>query len=136
MEPHCSCHVVRSPIYCWMLTSLSCLFQPLLCFMHVCLPIWIVQNVLKKQPPTLQSTSPHWNPFILYPIIRAKRIPTKYGHTVVLTLRVSETSIVQVFLPKRYSEVMSDTNMDSINSKAVSLHLVYREFVNPPSPTC
>jgi len=44
----------------------------------------------------------------------------------VLTLRVSETSIVQVFLPKRYSEVMSDTDICSINSKAVSLHLVYK----------
>ena len=43
-----------------------------------------------------------------------------------LTLGVSETSKVQVFLPKRYSEVMTDTDMDSINSKAVSLHLVYQ----------
>ena len=61
----------------------------------------------------------------LYPIFRAE-ITTKYGPTVLLTLRVSETGIVQVFLPKRYSDVMSDEDMDSINSKAVSLHLVYK----------
>jgi len=62
----------------------------------------------------------------LYPIIRAKRIPTRYGHTVVLTLRIAETDFVQVFLPKRYSDVVSDEDIDVINSKAVSLHLVYK----------
>jgi len=72
----------------------------------------------------------------LYPIVRAKRISTKYGTTVLLTLRVSETNIVQVFLPKRYSEVMSDEDMDSFNSKAVALHLVYKGGGGPPSPTC
>ena len=51
---------------------------------------------------------------------------TKYGPSVVLTLRISETNIVQVFLPKRYIEVISDSNIDDINSKAVSLHLVYK----------
>ena len=43
-----------------------------------------------------------------------------------LTPRVSETSIVLVFLSKRHSEVMSDTVIDSIKSRAVSLHLVYK----------
>ena len=47
-------------------------------------------------------------PHKLYPIIRAKRILTKYGPSVVLTLRIAETYIVQVFLPKRYSDVVSD----------------------------
>jgi len=66
------------------------------------------------------------DPKKLYPIVRAKSITTKYGPTVLLSLRVSETSIFQVFLPKRYSDVMSDEDMDNINSKAVSLHLVYK----------
>jgi len=64
-------------------------------------------------------------PHKLYPIIKAKRISTKYGTIVVLTLRISETSIVQLFLPKRYSEVISDADIDSINSKVVALHLPY-----------
>jgi len=63
-------------------------------------------------------------PYKLYPIIRAKRIPTKYGLSVVLTLRIAENNIVQVFLPKRYSDVVSDSDIDAINSKSVSLHLV------------
>jgi len=65
-------------------------------------------------------------PHKLYPIIRAKRIPTKYGPSVVLTLCIAETNIVQVFLPKRYSDVVSDSDIDAVNSKAVSLHLVYK----------
>jgi len=74
-------------------------------------------------------------PHKLYPIIRAKRIPTKYGPTVVLTLRIAETNIVQVFLPKRYSDVVSDEDIDGINSKAVSLHLVYKGYANPSNHT-
>jgi len=33
-------------------------------------------------------------PHKLYPIVRAKRIPTKYGPTVVLTLRIAENNNV------------------------------------------
>ena len=40
-------------------------------------------------------------PYKLYPIVRAKRIPAKYGPRVVLNLRIAETNIVLVFLPKR-----------------------------------
>ena len=108
-----------------MLTSFSCLFQPLLCSTHVRKStravLWILRNASRK-PLHLTSLEPNK----LYPIIRAKRTTTKYGHTVLLSLRVSKTSIVQVFLPKRYSDVMSDEDMESINSKAVSLNLVYR----------
>ena len=51
-------------------------------------------------------------PHKLYPIIRAKRIPIKYGPTVVLTLRIAENYNDQVFLPKRYSDVMSDADIE------------------------
>ena len=61
-------------------------------------------------------------PHKVYPIIRAKRIPTKYGLSVVLNLRTAETNIVQVFLPKRYSDVVSEADINAINSKAVSMH--------------
>ena len=62
----------------------------------------------------------------LYPIIRVKRIPTRYGPTVVPTLRIAETGIVQLLLPKRYSDVVSDEDIEAFNSKAVSLHFVYK----------
>jgi len=47
----------------------------------------------------------------LYPIFRAKGITTKYVPTVLLSIRVPETSIIQVFLPKRYSAVISDDDI-------------------------
>jgi len=62
----------------------------------------------------------------LYPTVRAKRIATKYGQTVLLSTRDSEASIIQIFLPKRYCAEISDDDMDKINSKAVSLNLVYK----------
>ena len=61
-----------------------------------------------------------------YPITRAKRISTKYGLSVVLTLRGSDSGVVQVFQPQRYSDVMTDADLESINSKEVALHLVYK----------
>jgi len=66
------------------------------------------------------SLEPHKS----YPITKAKRISTKYGLAVVLTLRGSDTSVVQVFLPQRFSDVMTDNYLDSINSKAIALNLV------------
>jgi len=66
------------------------------------------------------SLEPHKS----YPITIAKRISTEYGLAVVLTLRSSDTSVVQVFLPQRFSDVMSDAYLDSINSKAIALNLL------------
>ena len=67
-----------------------------------------------------------FEPHKLYPIVRAKRISTKYGLAVVLKLQAPDAGIVQVFLPQRYSDVMMDADLESINSKAVALNLVYR----------
>jgi len=65
-------------------------------------------------------------PHKVYAIIRAKIIPTKYGLSVVLPLLIAETNNVKHFLPKHYSAVVSDADIDAINSKAVSLHLMYK----------
>jgi len=62
----------------------------------------------------------------LYPIVRAKRIKTKYGPTVLLAIRDSEFRIVQIFLPKRYFAVISDDDVDKINNSAISLNLAYK----------
>ena len=61
-----------------------------------------------------------------YPITRAIPISTKYGLSVSLTLRGSDTGVVEVFLAQRYSDVMTDADLESINSKAVALNLVYK----------
>jgi len=62
----------------------------------------------------------------LYPIVSAKRMTTKYRPIILLSIRESEAGIVQIFLPKRYCAVISDDDMDKINTKAVSLNLLFK----------
>jgi len=61
-----------------------------------------------------------------YPLTKANRINTKYGLAVVLTHQGPDEGVVQVFLPQCYSDVMTDSDLASINSKAVALRLVYK----------
>ena len=53
-----------------------------------------------------------------YPIVRAKRI-TKFGSTVLLSIRDSDEQLVQIFLPKRYASVVSDEDIAKINSRSI-----------------
>jgi len=62
-----------------------------------------------------------------YPIVSAKRIITKFGPTALLTIQDSDSAAaLQIFLPKRYSEVISDDDIDKINKNSVSLNLIYK----------
>jgi len=53
-------------------------------------------------------------------------IATKCVHNVLLTIRDSETDTLQILLPKRFSAVISDDDIDKINANSVSLNLEYR----------
>jgi len=61
-----------------------------------------------------------------YPIVHAKRINTKYGPTVLLSIRDVDDKIVDIFLPKRYANVVKDEDLENINSRSVYLNLVYK----------
>jgi len=65
-------------------------------------------------------------PHLRYPVIRAKRLSTKFGMSVVFTLRNSDFNVVQVFLPQLYSDVVTDADIESINSECIDLNLVYK----------
>ena len=71
---------------------------------------------------SVASLEPHKR----YPVIRAKRLSTKYGISVVFTLRNSDSNVVQVFLPKRYNDVVTDADIRSINSECIHVNLVYK----------
>ena len=60
----------------------------------------------------------------LYPTVNTKRITTKYGPSVLLSIRESEARLLQLFLPKRHCAMISDGDMDKINNKAVSINFV------------
>jgi len=59
-----------------------------------------------------------------YPIVRAKRITTKFVSTILLCIRDTDEQLVQIFLPKRYASVVSDEDIAKINSRYIYLNLV------------
>ena len=61
-----------------------------------------------------------------YPILRAKWITTRIGRAVVLNIRDSLQDPAHVFLPKMYSDVVTDDDIEKIITNAVFLNLVYR----------
>jgi hypothetical protein len=62
-----------------------------------------------------------------YPILLAARVTTKFGPSIVLTLRDDEVStVVKVFLPGRYYSLFSESDIEDINSQKVRYYLVYR----------
>ena len=61
-----------------------------------------------------------------YPIERAERVQTKYGKTVLATLRAeSPQTFLKVFLPRRYGFLFSDEELRHINAKTRPLSLKY-----------
>jgi len=47
-----------------------------------------------------------------YPITHAKRIVTKFGPTVLMSIRDTPFYTVKVFMPKRYGSVFSDADVE------------------------
>ena len=60
-----------------------------------------------------------------YPITIARRIDTKYGESVLLTILGLDEKLVSVFLPKRYTTAFTEGDIEMINSKKVTLNLIY-----------
>jgi hypothetical protein len=61
-----------------------------------------------------------------YPITCAKRDTTRFGPAVLLTIWESENSL-KVFLPRRYSEIMTDEDLTNVNSGKEKWNLVYKD---------
>jgi hypothetical protein len=54
-----------------------------------------------------------------YPITFVESIGTRYGPSILMSLRDTSTTIIKVFLPRRYYTSLSDTDIDDINSASV-----------------
>ena len=61
-----------------------------------------------------------------YPIVLAERINTRYGQSVLVCIMDSPICSVKVFLPRRYGNVVSDEDLEAINTQRVALLLVYK----------
>jgi len=63
-----------------------------------------------------------------YPIIRAGRIVTHMGHTIILTIQNPSGFCLRVLLPKRYARVVTDTDMENVNLNPGIFCLIYKGF--------
>ena len=67
-----------------------------------------------------------------YKILKFERVTTKYGDTVLVTLEdLADDSLLTVYMPRRYNEVVSDQMMESYNNNSdehqqQQLHLTRR----------
>jgi hypothetical protein len=59
-----------------------------------------------------------------YPITQAQRVGTRCGPTILLTIRESELGLKKIFLPRRYSDVITDEDIESFNQG--KLYEIYR----------
>jgi len=106
MEPHCSRHA-RAVSYLLQDSDVIFLFvsaTAALCharLLDVMNCVMDLANRFKGANASASVNVTSLEPHKFYPIIRANSVCTKYGPTVVLTLRISETSVVQIFFPKR-----------------------------------
>ena len=61
-----------------------------------------------------------------YPISKARRLDTKYGESILITVLEFGENPVSVFLPKRYTGVFTDDDIERINSKRTKLQMAYK----------
>ena len=59
-----------------------------------------------------------------YLITHAQRQETQYGPTILVTLRLDPTDDVRVFLPNRFTDVFSESDIELINKGTRTYHLV------------
>jgi hypothetical protein len=61
-----------------------------------------------------------------YRVMQAKRIETRHGTRVVLTLLEEDDRIIRMFLPKCYGKAMEDSDTQDINTRRLQYYLIYR----------
>jgi hypothetical protein len=60
-----------------------------------------------------------------YSTVGAERVQAKYGISVLLTISVFRRRRYSVFLPKRFTPVFSDTDLNMINGGMIKINLMY-----------
>jgi hypothetical protein len=56
-------------------------------------------------------------------LLRAERVNTRYGPSIVLTLRGPESRRYKVYLPRRYCALVTDDDITAINQNHAVLYL-------------
>ena len=92
-------------------------------------PIQTKMNLEKRFEEASATASVNISSLVLnrpYPTVHAKRINTKYGPTVPQSVRDVDEKVFDIFLPKRYANVVSDEDLENLNSRSVYLNLVHK----------
>ena len=61
-----------------------------------------------------------------YPLVHAERLKTRNGQSVLVAIMDSPSSSVKGFPPRRYGDVVSDEDLEAINTQRVALLLLYK----------
>jgi hypothetical protein len=61
-----------------------------------------------------------------YPIVHAERTNMRYGQNVLVTITDSPNSSAKFFLPRLYGDVVSEEDLDAVNSQRLALILIYK----------
>ena len=71
-----------------------------------------------------------------YRILQARRLTTRFGPTVILTVKGENTAPVQVFLPRRYSDVFLTPTLNKLIQMMYSYISSSKEFALRLKPIC
>ena len=61
-----------------------------------------------------------------YPVLFARRFITHFGSSILVTLQSQKGINVKIYLPKIYSEVFEDSDIEDINTGSKHNKLIYR----------
>ena len=76
--------------------------------MNICQHFHVMASGQIVQIHTLDMDRP-------YPILYARRLTTKFGPTLLLTLQAEENMNIKIYLPRRYAEGFDDHDIEDIN---------------------
>jgi hypothetical protein len=60
-----------------------------------------------------------------YPVVGVRRTSTKCGVRIVMALNEVDRGNLAVFLPKRYSDLIEDSDIEAINTNQTQYYLTY-----------
>jgi hypothetical protein len=69
-----------------------------------------------------------------FSIIEAESVQTTYGISIILTIKVSSEEAIRVFLPKRFTPVFSDIDLDMKNGGMIKINIIYYFTSEKTSP--
>ena len=65
---------------------------------------------------------------VTYKVIELRKIKTKYGPAIFAILRVGEDEVTNVFLPRRYVNLLNDEKVKFLNESDIKMQYIGGEY--------